>query len=222
MSRTTTASRSARIARRTAQPWPCRPTTSSTQSRSLAPPATRWSGIPSSRGARELLELTASLAADFLDSLDERPVFPAASLEELRAALGSPLPDDPIEPARVVRELAEAANPGVVAMAGGRYFGFVIGGAVPAALAADWLVSAWDQNAGLYVGGPAVSVAEEVAGGWLRELLRLPETASFGFVTGCQMAHVTALAAARHRVLADAGWDVNRDGLAGSPPDSAT
>jgi glutamate/tyrosine decarboxylase-like PLP-dependent enzyme len=169
-------------------------------------------------GARELLELTASLAADFLDSLDERPVFPAASLEELRSALGSPLPDDPVEPARVVRELADAADAGVVAMAGGRYFGFVIGGSVPAALAADWLATTWDQNAGLYVGGPAVSVAEEVAGGWLRELLRLPETASFGFVTGCQMAHVTALAAARHRVLANAGWDVNLDGLAGAPP----
>jgi glutamate/tyrosine decarboxylase-like PLP-dependent enzyme len=169
-------------------------------------------------GARELLELTASIAADFLDSLDERPVFPAASLEELRAAFGSPLPDEPVEPKRVVRELAEAADEGVVAMAGGRYFGFVIGGSVPAALAADWLTTAWDQNAGLYVGGPAVSVAEEVAGGWLRELLRLPETASFGFVTGCQMAHVTALAAARHRVLANAGWDVNLDGLAGAPP----
>jgi glutamate/tyrosine decarboxylase-like PLP-dependent enzyme len=169
-------------------------------------------------GARELLELTASIAADFLDSLDERRVFPAASLEELREALGSPLPDDAVDPARVVRELAEAADPGVVAMAGGRYFGFVIGGSVPASLAADWLATAWDQNAGLYVGGPAVSVAEEVAGGWLRELLRLPETASFGFVTGCQMAHVTALAAARHRVLANAGWDVNLDGLAGAPP----
>jgi glutamate/tyrosine decarboxylase-like PLP-dependent enzyme len=168
-------------------------------------------------GARELLELTASLASDFLDSLDERPVFPGASLEELRASLGSPLPDEPLAPECVVRDLHAAADPGVVAIPSGRYFGFVIGGALPAALAADWLVSAWDQNAGLYVGGPAVAVAEEVAGGWLRDLLRLPEHASFGFVTGCQMAHVTGLAAARHRVLANAGWDVNRDGLAGAP-----
>jgi glutamate/tyrosine decarboxylase-like PLP-dependent enzyme len=169
-------------------------------------------------GGRELLELTASLAGDFLDSLEERPVFPRASVEELRATLGGPLPEQPDEPARVVRQLAKAADPGLVAIPSGRYFGFVIGGSVPAALAADWLTSAWDQNAGLYVGGPSASVAEEVAGGWIRELLRVPETASFGFVTGCQMAHVTALAAARDRVLADAGWDVNRDGLAGAPP----
>jgi glutamate/tyrosine decarboxylase-like PLP-dependent enzyme len=118
----------------------------------------------------------------------------------------------------VVAELARAADDGVVAIPGGRYFGFVIGGAVPAALAADWLTSAWDQNAGLYVGGPAASVAEEVAGEWMRELLGLPASASFGFVTGCQMAHVTALAAAREHVLAEAGWDVNRDGLTGAPP----
>ncbi|HEX6700767.1 MAG TPA: pyridoxal-dependent decarboxylase [Gaiellaceae bacterium] len=118
----------------------------------------------------------------------------------------------------MVAELARAADDGIVAIPGGRYFGFVIGGAVPAALAADWLTSAWDQNAGLYVGGPAASVAEEVAGEWLRELLGLPASASFGFVTGCQMAHVTALAAAREHVLAEAGWDVNRDGLAGAPP----
>jgi glutamate/tyrosine decarboxylase-like PLP-dependent enzyme len=169
-------------------------------------------------GARGLLELTASLAADFLESLDERPVFPDVSLADLRAAFGSPLPEEPVAPERVVRELAEASEPGLVAIPGGRYFGFVIGGAVPASLAADWLVSTWDQNAGLYVAGPAAAVAEEIAGAWLRDLLRIPGSASFGFVTGCQMAHVTALAAARYRVLADAGWDVNRDGLAGAPP----
>ena len=103
-------------------------------------------------------------------------------------------------------------------MAGGRYFGFVIGGSLPAALAADWLTSTWDQNAGLYVGGPAASVAEDVALRWLRELLALPEDASGAVVTGCQMAHVTCLAAARNHVLAQAGWDVERRGLAGSPP----
>jgi glutamate/tyrosine decarboxylase-like PLP-dependent enzyme len=106
---------------------------------------------------------------------------------------------------------------GAVGNAGGRYFGFVIGGAVPAALAADWLTSAWDQASGLYAVGPAASVTEEVAGAWLVELLHLPGDASFAFVTGTQMAHVTALAAARHHVLAAAGWDVERDGLAGAP-----
>lgn len=118
----------------------------------------------------------------------------------------------------VVAELAAAAAAGLVAEAGGRYFGFVIGGALPATIAADSLTTAWDQNAGLYVCSPAASVVEEVAGGWLRELLGLPAQASFGFVTGGQMANFTALAAARHHVLARAGWDVERDGLTGAPP----
>ncbi len=167
---------------------------------------------------RELLELTAAIAADFLDSLDERLVFPAAEVDELREQLGGPLPELPTEPRRVIADLAAAADGGIVAIPGGRYFGFVIGGAVPAAVAADWLTSAWDQNAGLYVGGPAASVVEEVARGWLAELLGLPEDVSVGYVTGCQMAHVTALAAARYEVLRRAGWDVNRDGLSGAPP----
>ncbi len=168
--------------------------------------------------ARDLLRETAELAADFLDSLDRRPVFPSAGVEELRARLGGPLPEGPSDPRSVVAKLADAADLGIVGMAGGRYFGFVIGGGVPAALAADWLTSAWDQNAGLYVGGPAASVAEEVAGGWLAELLGLPRDVSFAFVTGCQMAHVTALAAARQHVLREAGWDVERDGLVGARP----
>ena len=98
-----------------------------------------------------------------------------------------------------------------------RYFGFVIGGSHPAAIAADWLVSTWDQNAGLLRRRPAVGVMEEVAGAWLVDLLGLPAHASVGFVTGCQMAHFTALAAARHQVLADVGWDVEADGLVGAP-----
>ena len=98
---------------------------------------------------RALLQRTAELAADFLDSLDERPVFPQASVDDLRAALRVPLQDDPLEPERVVEELAAAADPGLVAMPSGRYFGFVIGGGLPAALAADWLTATWDQNAGL-------------------------------------------------------------------------
>ncbi len=103
---------------------------------------------------RALLQRTADLAADFLDSLEERPVFPHVSVEELRAALHVPLSDEPMDPKQVVEELAAAAEPGLVAMPSGRYFGFVIGGGLPAALAADWLTSTWDQNAGLYVGGP--------------------------------------------------------------------
>jgi glutamate/tyrosine decarboxylase-like PLP-dependent enzyme len=102
-------------------------------------------------------------------------------------------------------------------MPSGRYFGFVIGGALPAALAADWLTSTWDQNAGLVAAGPSAAVVEEVALAWLQELLGLPAGVSAGFVTGCQMAHVTALAAARHHVLDAAGWDLARDGLQGAP-----
>ena len=167
---------------------------------------------------RDLLDLTSGLAAGFYETLPERSVFPRATADELRAALGAPLPEEPSDPRAVIEALAAAAEPGLVATPGGRYFGFVIGGAVPASLAADWLASAWDQNAGLYVGGPAASIVEEVAGAWLLELLGLPADASFGFVTGGQMANFTALAAARHHVLAKAGWDVERDGLNGAPP----
>ena len=167
---------------------------------------------------RELLRRTAEIAAAFLETLDERPVWPPASVEDLRAALGGELPEHSSDPLDVIEAFAAASEPGVVAIPSGRYFGFVIGGALPAALAADWLTSAWDQNSGLVVGGPAVAVAEEIAGHWLVELLGLPAGASFAFVTGCQMAHVTCLAAARHDVLERAGWDVESRGLAGSPP----
>ena len=167
---------------------------------------------------RQLLRRTAEIAADFLESLDERSVWPPASVDELRHALGGPLPDEPVDPLVVVEELAANADPGVIAIPGGRYFGFVIGGSLPAALAADWLTSTWDQNAGLVVCGPAAAVVEEVAGEWLKELFGLPAATSFAFVTGCQMAHVTCLAAARHAVLEHAGWDVERNGLGGAPP----
>jgi glutamate/tyrosine decarboxylase-like PLP-dependent enzyme len=128
------------------------------------------------------------------------------------------LPDGPLDRREVVEQLAAAADPGIVAIPSGRYFGFVIGGGLPAALAADWLTSTWDQNAGLYVAGPSASVVEEIARDWVCDLLRLPAGASIGFVTGTQMGIVTALAAARFRVLERAGWDVNRQGLAGGPP----
>jgi glutamate/tyrosine decarboxylase-like PLP-dependent enzyme len=166
---------------------------------------------------RALLRRTAELAADFLDSLEDRPVFPRVSADELRESLGAPLQDAPLEPEHVVEQLAAAADPGLVAMPSGRYFGFVIGGGLPAALAADWLATAWDQNAGLYVGGPSASVVEQIVREWVCDLLGLPADASIGFVTGTQMGSVTALAAARYRVLERAGWDVGRDGLAGGP-----
>ncbi len=168
--------------------------------------------------ARDLLRRTAEIAADYVESLGERPVFPRITPEQLREELGGPLPDEPLDPERVIEELAAAAEPGVVALGSGRYFGFVIGGAVPAALAADWLTSTWDQNAGIYPIGPSASVVEQVTREWLVELLGLPGEASVGFVTGTQLAHVTGLAAARWHVLDAVGWDVGREGLAGSPP----
>jgi len=167
---------------------------------------------------RELLRRTADLAADFLESLDERPIWVKAGVDELREAIAAPLQDEARDPLDVVEELAAVSEPGVVAIPSGRYFGFVIGGALPASLAADWLTSTWDQNAGLVVGGPAAAIVEDTAGAWLKELLGIPQSASFAFVTGCQLAHVTALAAARHAVLQRVGRDVERDGLAGGPP----
>jgi glutamate/tyrosine decarboxylase-like PLP-dependent enzyme len=156
-------------------------------------------------------------AVGYLEGLPARSVTSRASLAEMRAALGGPLPEQPLEPRAVVAALAAAAEPGVVASSSGRFFGFVIGGATPAALAADWLTSVWDQNAGLYILGPAASVVEEVTGRWLAELLGLPAGVSVGFVTGAQMANFSALAIALHEVLRRAGWDVESAGLWGAP-----
>ena len=167
---------------------------------------------------RALFRQVAEHAADFVETLETRPIRADAGVEALTAALGGPLPEEGEAPDEVVAALVEAAEPGLVGVPSGRYFGFVIGGGVPAAVAADMLATVWDQNAGLYVIGPAAAVVEEVCRVWLAELLGLPEHVSAAYVTGCQMAHVTALAAARHQVLADAGWDVAADGLAGAPP----
>ena len=158
------------------------------------------------------------LALEFLEGLARRPVAPRASAADLRAALGGPLPEHGTDAVKVIERMARAADAGLVASPGSRYFGFVIGGHLPAALAADWLVRAWDQNAGRYVMSPAASVVEEVVASWLLEILGLPSTASVGFVTGAQMANFTGLAAARHEVLRRAGWDVEVDGLIGAPP----
>src|SRR3954452_20841524 len=164
---------------------------------------------------RLLLREVAERAADWLDSLPQRPVRPDLGTRELQIAgtLGAqPLPAD-----EVIAELVTQSEPGLLAINSPRFFGYVMGGAHPAAIAADWLTSAWDQNAGLAMPTPSAAVLEEIAGRWLADLLQIPATASFALVTGCQMAHFTALAAARHRVLADAGHDVERDGLIGAP-----
>jgi glutamate/tyrosine decarboxylase-like PLP-dependent enzyme len=164
-----------------------------------------------------LLERTFAIARDYLAGLDEQHVGPRASIEQLRSALDVPLPDAGVDADQVIEELARGMAPGLVASAGPRYFGFVIGGSVPAALAADWLASAWDQNAAIYAAAPAACVAEGVCARWVVELFGLPSSASVGFVTGGQMANFTGLAAARHAVLERTGWDVERQGLIGAP-----
>ena len=164
------------------------------------------------------LEQAAATAIGYLRGVADRPVGSAASAADLSARLGGPLPDGPTDPAEVVGQLARLAGGGLVASAGPRYFGFVVGGSLPAAVGADWLASAWDQNAGLFVLSPAAAAVEDVCAGWLTELLGLPAGVSTGFVTGGLAANFTGLAAARHAVLAAAGWDVEHDGLIGAPP----
>jgi glutamate/tyrosine decarboxylase-like PLP-dependent enzyme len=157
-------------------------------------------------------------AVDHLSSESVRPVAATADLDTLRGRLALPLGDAGMDATAVIDELVRGVEGGIIGSAGPRFFGWVIGGSLPAALAADWLTSVWDQNAGMYACAPAAAVVEEVAGAWLKELLGLPATASFALVTGCQMAHVTCLLAARHALLARRQWDVEREGLAGSPP----
>ena len=166
---------------------------------------------------RELLARTAGHIAEYREGLAEARVFPGASADELRQALGGSLPSSGIPAVEVLDTLATTMPKGLVASAGPRYFGFVTGGSLPAATAADLLVTGWDQLAFNPVSSPASAVIEEVAGGWLKEVLGLPSSASVGFVTGGQGANTVALAAARHHVLARFGWDVERDGLLGAP-----
>ena len=160
------------------------------------------------------LRRAAELAHAWLETLPERPVRARGEADGLRG----PLPEQGEDAAAVIEALAAAAEPGLVASAGPRYFGFVTGGALPAAVAADWLTSAWDQNAGLHVMSPAAAAAEETVAAWAKELLGLPAGAGVGLVTGAQMANATALAAARNAALARAGWDVEQRGLIGAPP----
>jgi glutamate/tyrosine decarboxylase-like PLP-dependent enzyme len=157
-------------------------------------------------------------ASDHLTPASASSVAATADLHTLRAKLSLPLDEFGRDATEVIDDLVKAVEGGIIGSAGPRFFGWVIGGSLPAALAADWLTSAWDQNAGMYATSPAAAVVEEVVGGWLKDLLHLPATASFALVTGCQMAHVTCLLAARHALLARHHWDVEKEGLAGSPP----
>jgi glutamate/tyrosine decarboxylase-like PLP-dependent enzyme len=157
-------------------------------------------------------------ALAYLDELPSGAVSATTSLAALRGRLGRALPEHGTDAVQVIDELVDSVAGGLLPSGSGRFFGWVIGGALTAPIAADWLASAWDQNAAIHATSPASAVVEEVCGGWLKDLLGLPPTASFAFVTGCQMAHVTCLAAARHRLLAERGWDVEQRGLPGAPP----
>jgi glutamate/tyrosine decarboxylase-like PLP-dependent enzyme len=167
---------------------------------------------------RSALESAYARAISHLENLDQTSVAATADVETLRSRIVKPLPLDGLSADEVVQELVRNVDGGLLGSAGGRFFGWVIGGVLPAALAADWLTSTWQQNAALYACSPAAAVVEEVVGDWLKEVLGLPSHASFALVTGCQMAHVTCLAAARHALLAKRGWDVESRGLYGAPP----
>ena len=167
---------------------------------------------------RDLLHDAADRAAHYLETLRSRPVAPSAEAVAALSALERPLPEHPSDPRDVLAELDRLGSPATMAMAGPRFFGFVIGGTLPAALAAQWLAAAWDQNSALDNVTPATARLEQVALDWLLDALRLPATCAGAFVTGATVANFTALAAARHGVLARAGFDVEGQGLFGAPP----
>jgi len=168
-------------------------------------------------GTDAALDRATAHALRWLGSLPTRPVPSSATADEVTAALGAELPPQGADPAAVIDRLAAAVEPGLMASASGRFYGWVMGGTLPAALAADWLVTAWDQNAGMRDATPGVVAVEEVAARWLLHLLGLPTGSAVGFATGATMANVTCLAAARGRVLERVGWDVAADGLSGAP-----
>ncbi|HEU4871718.1 MAG TPA: pyridoxal-dependent decarboxylase [Pyrinomonadaceae bacterium] len=165
-----------------------------------------------------VLSLAQHHALSYLTNLDRAPVGATVDVQTLRQRLNKPLADSGLPPEQVITELVKDVEGGLLGSAGGRFFGWVIGGSLPAALAADWLTASWDQNAALYATAPAAAVVEEVAGLWLKDILSLPAHASFALVTGCQMAHATCLAAARHALLSERDWDVEKRGLYGAPP----
>lgn len=172
---------------------------------------------PSTADERAVLERALAESLAFLAGLPDRPVNARHDVTRVADALGGPLPVAGTDPLAVLDALVAGAEPGIVAMPSPRFFGWVIGGVLPAALGADWLTSVWDQNAGLLASSPAAAGAEQVAAGWLLDLLGLPPTAGVGFVTGGMMANFTCLAAARGAVLRRVGWDVESDGLQGAP-----
>ena len=167
---------------------------------------------------RALLNLTAETATRYLENLEERSVAPSLEALARLTEFDEPLPDLPMEAGRVLKTLDRVGSPATTAMAGRRYFGFVIGGSLPAALAANWLAGAWDQCPGLFAASPIGTVLEEVCLRWLLDLLKLPAVSGGAFVTGATVANFTALAAARNAVLSRAGWDVEADGMFGAPP----
>lgn len=167
---------------------------------------------------RPLLTSATERSLAYLDSLDTRPVSPRPDAIANLSAFDVPLQDASIPDADVLAELDAIGSPATMAMAGPRFFGFVIGGSLPAALAANWLAGAWDQNTGLFNSTPGTAKLEQVALKWLLDVLGLPTEAAGAFVTGTTVAHITALAAARHAVLRNAGWNVEADGLFGAPP----
>jgi glutamate/tyrosine decarboxylase-like PLP-dependent enzyme len=167
--------------------------------------------------AEDLLTEVARRASRYLESVKNRRVSPLPEDISRLAELGGTLPEEPCDPATVIALLDRIGSPATVTSTGGRYFGFVNGGTLPAALAANWLAGAWDQNAALWVMSPVSSKIEEIAGVWLREIFGLPPSCGVGFVTGATMANFTGLAAARHALLKRAGWDVEEQGLFGAP-----
>ncbi len=167
---------------------------------------------------RALFEQAAARAIHYHETVNERPVFPPRIAVERLNELGGPLPEQPGDPAEVFALLDEIGSPATVATTGGRYFGFVTGGSLPATVAANWLAGAWDQNVAMNVMSPVAAKLEEIALGWLLDVLGLPAGTGGAFVTGATMANFTGLLAARHAVLQRAGWDVEADGLFGAPP----
>lgn len=166
----------------------------------------------------DLLALAARSGIRYRAAVDTRPVAPPPEAVERLSALGGALPETPQPPEEALTLLDEVGSPATVASAGGRYFGFVTGSSLPVTVAASWLATAWDQNAGLYVMSPVAAELEQIALGWLLDILGLPADAGGAFVTGATMANFAALAAARHAVLRRVGWDVEADGLFGAPP----
>ncbi len=167
---------------------------------------------------RDILQSAAEQAIRFLEGLDDRKVTPSAEAVARLKELDIPIPDNPVDPKKILQMLEAYGDPASMAMAGRRFFGFVIGGSLPVSLAANWVAGAWDQNAALYQVTPGAAHFEQVALSWLLDLFGFPPTCGGAFVTGATLANFTGLAAARHSVLQKTGWNVEADGLMGAPP----